>query len=69
VAAPALLFSLPLVGRAASDVCREPGGVTHDDPTPLLADARSDPPHRTSGLPEFRNFVRKSGKPDLRGEG
>jgi hypothetical protein len=41
----------------------------HEDPTPLLAAARSDPPHRTSGLPEFRTIMRKSGMPDLRGEG
>jgi hypothetical protein len=37
------------MGRVASDSCREPGGVTHKDPTLLLANARSFPPRKGEG--------------------
>jgi hypothetical protein len=42
-------LSLPRMGRVASDL-REPGGEMHEDPTPLLAALRSDPPRKRGGI-------------------
>ena len=55
-----MLLSLPLVGRVASESFREPGGVTHEDPTLLLAHARSFPPRKGEGEEEStRGEVRR----------